>query len=106
MIMRSFNHDGNNSTKTVSPRLMPDVQNVYIQKFAKCFLMFEHPFIILKSIIFIFINSISIYWSSFKALVGVFMILNGVYDNNFGYAFEMFWRIKVNAGEITTIDTN
>ena len=102
MIMRSFNHDGNNSTKTVSPRLMPDVQYVYIQQFAKCFLMFESPFIILKSIIFIFINSISMYWSSFKAFVGVIIILNGVYDI-FGYAFEMFWRIKVNAGEITTI---
>ena len=80
MIMRSFNHDGNNNTKTVSPRLMPDVQYVYIQKFAKCFLIFENPFIILKSIIFIFTNSISIYLSSFKAFVGVLMILNGVYD--------------------------
>ena len=56
-----YNHDGNNSTKTVSPRLMPNVQYVYIHKFAKCFLMLENPFIILKSIIFIFINSISIY---------------------------------------------
>ena len=87
MIMRSFNHDGNNSTKTVSPRLMPDVQYVYIQKFAKCFLMFENPFIILKSIIFIFINSISIYWRSFRALVGVLMILNGVYDKYFWIRF-------------------
>ena len=43
-----YNHDGNNSTKTVSPRLMPDVQYIYIQKFAKCFLIFENPFIILK----------------------------------------------------------
>ena len=40
---------------------MPDVQYVYIVKFAKCFLKFENPFIILKSIIFIFINSISTY---------------------------------------------
>ena len=32
------------------------------------------------------------------------MILNGVYD--FRYAFEMFWLIKVNAGEMTTINTN
>ena len=34
---------------------MPDIQYVYIQKFAKCFLIFENQFIILKSIIFIFI---------------------------------------------------
>ena len=54
-------HDGNNSTKTVSPRLMPDVQYVYIHKFARCFLILVNPFIILTSIIFIFINSISIY---------------------------------------------
>ena len=47
-----------------------DVQFVYIQNLAKCFLIFENPFIILKSI-FIFINSISVYWSSFKAFVGV-----------------------------------
>ena len=40
---------------------MPDVQYVYIQKFAKCLLIFENPFIILKGIFFIFINSISIY---------------------------------------------
>ena len=53
-----YNHDGNNSTKTVSPCLMADVQYVYIQKFAKCFLIFENTLIILKSIIFIFINSI------------------------------------------------
>ena len=89
MIIRSFNHNGKNSTKTVSvsPRLMPGVQYVYIQKFAKCFLIFENPFIILKSIIFIFINSISIYWSSFKAFVGVLMILNGVYDKYFWIRF-------------------
>ena len=30
---------------------MPDVQYVYIQKFAKNFLTFENPFIILKSAI-------------------------------------------------------
>ena len=87
MIMRSFNHDGNNSTKTVSPRLMPDVQYVSIKKFAKCFLIFENPFIILKSIILIFINSISIYWSSFKAFVGVLMILNGVNDKYLWISF-------------------
>ena len=87
MIMRSFNHDGNNSTKTVSPRLMPDVQYVYLQKFAKFFLLFENPFIILKSIIFIFINSISIHWSSFKAFVGVLMILNGVFDEYLWISF-------------------
>ena len=40
---------------------MPGVQYVYIQKFAKFFLKFENPFLILKSIIFIFINSIFIY---------------------------------------------
>ena len=34
------------------------------------------------------------------------MILIGVYDKNFGYASEMFWRIELNAGEITTINTN
>ena len=64
MTVRSFEnqiHDGNNSTKSVSPRLKPDVQYVYIQKFAKCFLIFVNPFIIFKSIIFIFINPISIY---------------------------------------------
>ena len=40
---------------------MPDVQYEIIQKFAKCFLIFENPFIILKSIIYIFNNSIYIY---------------------------------------------
>ena len=85
---------------------MPDVQYVYIHKFAKCFLMLENPFIILKCIIFIFINSISIYKSGFKNFVGILMILNGVYDKYFGYSFEMFWRIELNAGEITTINTN
>ena len=24
----------------------------------------------------------------------------------FGYSFEMFWQIELNAGEITTINTN
>ena len=85
---------------------MPNVQYVYIQKFAKCFLIFENPFKILKSIIFIFINSISIYWSSFKGFVGILMILDGVMMSIFGYAFEMFWRIELNAGEIITINTN
>ena len=33
------------------------------------------------------------------------MILNGVYDKYFGYSFEMFWRIELNAGEITTINS-
>ena len=74
MIMRSFE----------------DVRYVYIQKFAKCFLIFENPLIILKSIIFIFMNSISIYWSSLKAFVGILMMLNEVYDKVFGYAFEIF----------------
>ena len=85
---------------------MPDVQYVYIHKFAKCFLMLENPFIILKSIIFVFINSIFIYESSFKTFVEILMILNGVYDKYFGYSFEIFWRVKLNAGEITTINTN
>ena len=85
---------------------MPDVHYVYIHKFAKCFLMLKNPFIILKSIIFIFINSISIYYSSFKSFVGILMILNGVYDKYFGYSFEMFWWIELNEGEITTINTN
>ena len=44
MIMRSFE----------------DVQNVYIRKFAKCFFIFENPFIILKSISFIFIRHVKI----------------------------------------------
>ena len=69
MVKRSFENQIRDSItkmeitaqKTVSPRQMPDVQYVYIHKFAKCFLMLENPFIILKSIIFIFINSISIY---------------------------------------------
>ena len=34
------------------------------------------------------------------------MILNGVYDKYmFGYSFEMFWQIELNAGEITKINT-
>ena len=36
-----YNHNRNNNTKTVSPRLMPDAQYVYIQKFAKCFLILK-----------------------------------------------------------------
>ena len=74
-------------TTTQRPRLMPDAQYVYIQKIAKYFLIFENPFIILKSIIFIFINSISIYWSSFKVFVGILMILNGVYGKYFWIRF-------------------
>ena len=85
---------------------MPNVQYVYIQKLAKCFLIFENPFINLKSIIFIFMNSISIYYSSFKAFDGILRILNGVYDKYFGYSFEMIWRIELNAGDITTIHIN
>ena len=34
------------------------------------------------------------------------MILNGVYAKYFGYSFEMFCRIELNAGEIATINTN
>ena len=34
------------------------------------------------------------------------MILNGVMISIFGYSFEMFWRIELNAGEITTININ
>ena len=34
------------------------------------------------------------------------MILNGVYDKYFWISFEMFWLIELNAGEITTINTN
>ena len=34
------------------------------------------------------------------------MILDGVYDKYFSYSFEMFWWIEVNAGEITTFNTN
>ena len=34
------------------------------------------------------------------------MILNGAYDKYFGYTFEMFWRIELNTGEVTTINTN
>ena len=34
------------------------------------------------------------------------MILNGVYGSIFGCSFEMFWRIELNAGEKTTINTN
>ena len=87
MIKRSFENQIHDSITTMeitaqrlfNPRLMPDVQYVYIQKFAKCFLVFENPFVILKSIIFISINSISIYWRSCKAFVGILMILNGVY---------------------------
>ena len=76
------------TTQTVSPRLMPEAQYVYIQKFAKCFLIFENPFIILKSISFIFTNSISIYWSSFKVCVGILMILNRVYGKYFWIRFK------------------
>ena len=35
----------------------------------------------------VFINSISIYWSSFKAFVGILMILNGVYGKYFWIRF-------------------
>ena len=66
---------------------MPDVQYVYIQKFAKCFLIFENPFVILKSTIFTFINSISTHWSSFNDFVGILMILDGVYDKYFWIRF-------------------
>ena len=34
------------------------------------------------------------------------MILNVVYNKYFGYSFEMFWQIELNAGEITRINTN
>ena len=34
------------------------------------------------------------------------MILNEVFEKYFGYSFEMFWLIELNAGEITTINTN
>ena len=34
------------------------------------------------------------------------MILDGVYDKYFGYSFEMFRWIELNAGEIITINTN
>ena len=85
---------------------MPDVQYVYNHKFAKCFLTLENPFIILKSIIFIFINSISIYQSIFKTFVGILMILMRFMISIFGYAFDMFLRIELYAGEITTVNTN
>ena len=87
MIMRSFenqNHDSITTMEITAQRFtLSDVQYVYHQTFAKCFLIFENLFIVLKSIIYIFINSISIYWSSFKAFVGILMILNGVYDKYF-----------------------
>ena len=34
------------------------------------------------------------------------MILDRVMMSIFGYAFEMFWPIELNAGEIITINTN
>ena len=34
------------------------------------------------------------------------MILNGAYDKYYGHSFEMFWRIELNAGKITTINAN
>ena len=88
MIMRSFenqNHDSISTMEITEQRLFHLVIcSVCIpSKFSKRFLIFENPFIILKSIIYIFINSISIYWSSFKAFVGILMILNGVYDKYF-----------------------
>ena len=72
MITRSFENQIRDSITTMeitakilfSPRLMPDVQYVYIQKFASCFLIFENPFIILKvsflisSTPFIFIRTV------------------------------------------------
>ena len=85
---------------------MPDVQYVCIQKFAKCVLIFENLIIISKSIILIFIISISIYWSSLKAFVVILMILNGVYDTYFWLHFRNIWQIELNAGEITTTNTN
>ena len=53
MIMRSFENQIRDSITTIEitaqrlfhPRLMPDVQYVYIQKLAKCFLIFENLFI-------------------------------------------------------------
>ena len=68
---------------------MPDVQYVYIQKFAKCFLRFENPFITLKSMVFIFSQLNFYLLEQFKAFVGILMILNVVYDKYFGYTFEM-----------------
>ena len=44
------------TAKTISPRLMPGVKYVYIQKFAKCFLIFENPFMILK-VSFLFLST-------------------------------------------------
>ena len=56
MIMRSIRDSITTIEITAQrPRVMPDVQYVYIQKFAKCTLIFENSFIIFKSIIFIFI---------------------------------------------------
>ena len=34
------------------------------------------------------------------------MILNGAYDKYYGYSFEIFKRIELSAGTITTINTN
>ena len=64
---------------------MPDVQYVYIQTLAKCFLIIVNPFIILKisflfsSIPFLFIGA-----------VGLLMILNGVYDKYFDTLLKYF----------------
>ena len=88
--MRSFENqirDGNNSTKIVSPRLMPDVQYVYIRKFAKCFLIFENPFIILKGIIFISSTPFLFIRAVLMLLLKILMNLNGVYDKYFWILF-------------------
>ena len=96
MIMRSFENQTNDSITTMeitAQRLFHLVRDICSSLAGKAptgrraLLLFEHSFIILKGIIFIFTNSISIYWSCFKAFVGILMILNGVYDKYFWIRF-------------------
>ena len=83
---------------------MPDVQYTYIQKFSKRFLVFENPFIILKRIIFLFSSTPLLF---IRAVLKLLLVKNiNDFKWGFGYSFEMFWGIELNAGEITTINTN
>ena len=84
MIMRSFENQIRDSINTMEITAQRQFHLVKCQMFSmytfKNSLSISYylkiHFIILKSIIFIFINSISIYKSSFKAFVGILMILN------------------------------
>ena len=95
MIMRSFENqirDSITMVKITAQRLfhlvLYQMFSMYtLKKFAKCFLIFENPFIILKvsflfsSIPCLFIRAVLIFF------VGILIILNGVYDKYFWILF-------------------